>query len=116
MVVTGAAGRTGAFITQKLAERSDQFQAVAIVRSQQSAGKVASLGVPESGIFFVDVSAGDAAAYSQAFNGADAVVVATSAVPKIQPLSLIKVCGWIWEGGYVFLPFLDKKIVIVLQY
>jgi len=90
VVVTGAAGRTGALVTQKLAERPG-FQPRAVVRSDSSKAKVVGLGVKDSDVFFVDVAAGRAEDYAKAFEGADALVIATSGVPKLLPFSLIKV-------------------------
>ena len=56
----------------------------------QSKGKVISLGVLEKDIYFADVAAGRATDYAEAFRGADAVIIATSGVPKIVPWSLVK--------------------------
>lgn len=57
----------------------------------QSKGKVVGLGVKEGQVYFADVSAGSPDSYAKAFAGADALVLATSGVPKLKPLSLIKV-------------------------
>ncbi|GAX79198.1 hypothetical protein CEUSTIGMA_g6638.t1 [Chlamydomonas eustigma] len=90
VVVTGAAGKTGGLVAKKLAERS-QFTPRAVVRSEQSKGKVTALGVKPEDVFFVDVAAGKSGDYAKAFEGADALVIATSGVPQIVYLSLIKV-------------------------
>jgi uncharacterized protein YbjT (DUF2867 family) len=36
VVVTGAGGRTGALVVQKLLEQTDKFEAIATVRNQQA--------------------------------------------------------------------------------
>ncbi len=48
-------------------------------------------GVKESDVYLVDVGGGKAEDYAAAFQGADAVVIATSAVPELVPLSILKV-------------------------
>mmetsp|Transcript_8785 Transcript_8785/g.18774 ORF Transcript_8785/g.18774 Transcript_8785/m.18774 type:complete len:311 (+) Transcript_8785:76-1008(+) len=91
VVVTGAAGRTGGLIAKRLAERQQQFNVRAVVRGEKSKGKVTGMGVKPEDVFFADVSAGRASDYAKAFEGADAVVIATSGVPQINYFSLIKV-------------------------
>lgn len=57
----------------------------------QSAGKLTQMGLPESSVFEVDVASGNTDTMAKAFEGCDALVIATSGVPKIKYLSLIKV-------------------------
>lgn len=57
----------------------------------QSRATIAGLGVADSAIYSADVSKGDASVFKAAFDGADALVIATSAVPVIRYLSLIPV-------------------------
>lgn len=56
----------------------------------QSAGKLKGEGVPEESLFVGDVVKGTDA-LKRSLAGADALVIATSAVPQIKPLSLLKV-------------------------
>eukprot|EP00884_Botryococcus_braunii_P014981 jgi/Botrbrau1/23484/Bobra.106_1s0036.2 len=89
VVVTGAGGRTGGLVLQKLVARPDDFTAKAIVRNEQSAGKVQA---PGGSVVPVNIAADDAEAkLEEVLRGADALVIATSAVPKIKPLSLFTV-------------------------
>ncbi|KXZ44869.1 hypothetical protein GPECTOR_61g822 [Gonium pectorale] len=99
VAVTGAAGRTGALVVKKLVERKDQYEPRAIVRNASSKSKLAQMGVPESAIYEVDISTGGAEAFGKAFAGADALVIATSAVPVLKPLSLIRVFWAKLTGG-----------------
>ena len=55
----------------------------------QSKSKLA--GLPDTAIFEVDLARGGADAFLPAFSGCDAVVIATSGVPVLKPLSLIPV-------------------------
>lgn len=89
VVVTGAAGRTGSLAVKKLA--AGDFTPRAVIRSESSKGKVTALGVADKDVFYADVSAANAADYAKAFEGADAVILATSGVPKLKPLSMIPV-------------------------
>lgn len=92
VVVTGAGGRTGALVMKKLLERSDDYEAVGIVRSDKSAKQLREWGAGDEQIFIGDILAeGGEAVLAEALKGADKLVVCTSAVPKIKPLSLVPV-------------------------
>lgn len=91
VVVTGAGGRTGMLVTKKLAERKEDYDIVAVVRGDMSKAKMIDVGVPPGSVFQVDVSKGTQEDYKAAFTNADALILATSAVPVMKPLSLIKV-------------------------
>ncbi|GLC46625.1 hypothetical protein PLESTB_001224400 [Pleodorina starrii] len=104
VAVTGAAGRSGALVVKKLAERSTDFETRAVVRNSSSKPKLAQLGLDESAIFEVDVSRGDTGAFATAFAGCDALVIATSAVPVLKPLSLIPVFWAKLTGGKGVMP------------
>lgn len=91
VVVTGAGGRTGALAVKKLLQQPEKFAVRAVVRGSKSKGKVIEMGVKESEVFEVDVAAGRAGDYAAAFASVDAVILATSGVPQLKPLSLIKV-------------------------
>lgn len=67
-----------------------------------------SIGVQEKDIYFADVAAGRASDYTAAFQGADAVIIATSGVPKIVPWSLIGV-------SYVYIKFVIMMIYILIS-
>ncbi|KAG1657167.1 hypothetical protein FOA52_012282 [Chlamydomonas sp. UWO 241] len=98
VVVTGAAGRTGALVLKKLVA-SDKYEPRAVVRSEQSKAKVVGMGVKDTNVFFADVAAGRPSDYAKAFEGADAIVVATSGVPQIVYFSLIAVFWAKLTGG-----------------
>lgn len=96
VLVTGAGGQTGSIVVRKLLElgvgEGRPFSAVrALVRSQESGERlVKSLGdLKGVEIFLGDVS--DTDSLETAFKGVDAVVVCTSAMPRISKLSLAKV-------------------------
>jgi hypothetical protein len=96
VVVTGAGGRTGSLVVKKLLEQPNAFSPIATVRSKGNAGKLTSEGLPESAVVEFDLAAAAAAGaappgLSAALKGADALVIATSGVPQIKPLSLIPV-------------------------
>jgi uncharacterized protein YbjT (DUF2867 family) len=96
VVVTGAGGRTGKLVVKKLLEQHSTYSVVATVRSKSSAGKLTSEGLPESNLVEFDLAAAAAAGaapagLTAALQGADALVIATSGVPQIKPLSLIPV-------------------------
>ena len=89
VVVTGAGGRTGGLVMKKLLEKKDQFEAVGILRNEKAAQQLREGGAT---VFVGDLlNSNGPALLEEAFQGADRLVIATSAVPKIKPLSLIPV-------------------------
>ena len=109
IVVTGAGGRTGRLAVDYLLARPEAFSAVAVARSEKALKDFAARGAATAA---VDVTAeGAEAALVAAFSGADAVIIATSAVPKIQKRSLVKIAlakllrrqgarpTFTWKGG-----------------
>lgn len=95
VVVTGAGGRTGKLVVKKLLAQPDSFTPIATVRSKSSQ-KLTGEGLPESALVEFDLAAAAAAGsvpagLASALQGADALVIATSGVPQIKPLSLIPV-------------------------
>jgi hypothetical protein len=60
-------------------------------RPPQSAGKLRQMGCPEGSVVEADISSASVQQMQQALAGCDALVIATSAVPKIKLLSLAKV-------------------------
>jgi NAD(P)-dependent dehydrogenase (short-subunit alcohol dehydrogenase family) len=92
VVVTGAGGRTGGLVAKKLIERKESYDFVGIVRSEEGAEKLREFGACEDSIVVGDILSDDGAdVLASAFEGADRLVICTSAVPKIKPLSLIPV-------------------------
>jgi len=99
VIVTGAAGRTGSLVFSLL-DKDERFDVVGLVRSESSAKKliaktnclleeVVISDVTE--MSFDDVGEGrDAHPWPYALDGAEAMVVCTSAVPQISKLSVIK--------------------------
>ncbi|CAM9798633.1 unnamed protein product, partial [Phaeothamnion confervicola] len=87
VVVTGAAGKTGSLVFKKLLDR-DGFDPIGIVRSSSSIKTLTKLGAPKSAIAIADVTQKDG--LEEAMRGADAVVLCSSATPKIIFWSLIK--------------------------
>lgn len=90
--VTGAGGRSGKLVMKKLLERQDKFSPVGVVRSDNSAKELRGYGATDDQIFVGDLLGDQGKANLQkALKGCDALVIATSAVPKIKPLSILKV-------------------------
>uniref|UniRef100_A0A7S4NGZ4 NAD(P)-binding domain-containing protein n=2 Tax=Odontella aurita TaxID=265563 RepID=A0A7S4NGZ4_9STRA len=93
VVVTGAAGRTGKLVFSLLTE-SPEFDAVGLVRTEKSAKRV--MKEVKCGLDHVIVS--DVTQLSsnaengipRGLNGAEAMIICTSAVPYISKLSVIK--------------------------
>lgn len=79
VLVTGAGGRTGQIVYQKLKERTEQFIARGLVRTEESKEKIGG----DDDVFVGDIR--DAESLIPAVQGIDALVILTSAVPKIKP-------------------------------
>ncbi|CAI0472738.1 unnamed protein product [Linum tenue] len=79
VLVTGAGGRTGSIVYKKLKERSDQFTAKGLVRTPESKDKI---GGAED-VYVGDIR--DADSIAPAIQGVDALIILTSAVPKMKP-------------------------------
>lgn len=79
VLVTGAGGRTGSIVYKKLKERSEKYTARGLVRTEESKQKIGGAD---------DVYIGDirnAESLVPAIQGIDALVILTSAVPKMKP-------------------------------
>jgi uncharacterized protein YbjT (DUF2867 family) len=89
VVVTGAGGKTGGLVIQRLAADPATFAPpVAVVRSAKSGAGAKAAGAE---VVVVDItSPGAATDLAAALQGADALVVATSAVPQIKKRSILK--------------------------
>jgi len=78
VLVTGATGRTGSLTLQKLRQHSEEFEAIGFARSE---AKVKELFGSTEGFFLGDIK--DKAALEQALNGCQALIILTSAVPRM---------------------------------
>ena len=91
VLVTGAGGKTGILALKKLIEQSSSFQARAFVHSTASANRVSQdSGLPHGKIHIGDVTQ-SSSELQQSMQGVHAVIIATSAVPKLRPTSLVGV-------------------------
>ncbi|CAN6715758.1 unnamed protein product [Malus baccata var. baccata] len=79
VLVTGAGGRTGKLVYKKLKERSDQYVARGLVRTEESKQ---SIGGADD-LYVGDIR--DADSILPAIQGIDALIILTSAVPKMKP-------------------------------
>ncbi|XP_073392508.1 uncharacterized protein At5g02240 isoform X1 [Physcomitrium patens] len=77
VLVTGAGGRTGAIVFDKL-KKTEKFVVRGLVRTEEAKAKLGGKGV-----FIGDVTKADT--LSAAFEGIDALIITTSAVPKMKP-------------------------------
>ncbi len=78
VLVTGATGRTGSLVLKKLRNEPDEFEAIGLARSPQ---KVEELFGSTKGFVIADIK--DKSSLNSAMEGCDALVVLTSAVPKM---------------------------------
>jgi len=88
VIITGAGGRTGSIVFKKLLE-SNLFKPIGIVRTKKSSKQLLKKGGSEDNVKIADIT--DVNALEEAFIGADSLILCTSAVPKINYLSLLKV-------------------------
>nr|WP_286186496.1 SDR family oxidoreductase [Geitlerinema sp. P-1104] len=78
ILVTGATGRTGSLVVQKLRERPQEFDVVGFARSPQKAEQM--FGSTE-GLVFGDIC--DPQSLKEAMQGCQGLVILTSAVPQV---------------------------------
>jgi len=92
VVITGAGGRTGSLVFKKCLA-SPSYDPIGVVRSEASkSALIKNTGAIDSQIVVGDIlGSNGGAVLDKAMAGADSLVIATSAVPKIKPLSLIPV-------------------------
>eukprot|EP00191_Tetraselmis_sp_GSL018_P010992 CAMPEP_0177600220 /NCGR_PEP_ID=MMETSP0419_2-20121207/13486_1 /TAXON_ID=582737 /ORGANISM="Tetraselmis sp., Strain GSL018" /LENGTH=311 /DNA_ID=CAMNT_0019093157 /DNA_START=333 /DNA_END=1268 /DNA_ORIENTATION=+ len=91
VLITGSGGKTGCLVLKKLLEKGDAFSVRGLVRTEQSAGKLANeTSLSKDSIFVADVTQGPEA-LAEAMSGCEAVVLCTSAVPKLILWSLFPV-------------------------
>lgn len=79
VLVTGATGRTGSLLVQKLKQRPQEFTVFGFARSRT---KVENLFGSVEGFYIGDIR--DKAALTTAVQGCQALVILTSAVPQMQ--------------------------------
>jgi uncharacterized protein YbjT (DUF2867 family) len=79
ILVTGATGRTGSLVLQKLRQHPDRFEAVGFARSPAKAEE--QFG-SSKGFYFGDIA--DRSALTSALSGCQALVILTSAVPQMK--------------------------------
>jgi uncharacterized protein YbjT (DUF2867 family) len=78
VLVTGATGRTGSLTLQKLWQHPEEFEAIGFARS---ASKVKELFGSTEGFLLGDIK--EKAALEQAFKGCQALIILTSASPRM---------------------------------
>ncbi|VEP11846.1 conserved hypothetical protein [Hyella patelloides LEGE 07179] len=78
VLVTGATGRTGSLVLRKLRDSPDEFEAIGLARSPQ---KVEELFGSTEGLIIGNIT--DKSGLDSAIKGCDALVILTSAVPKM---------------------------------
>ncbi|GAB4538841.1 MAG: SDR family oxidoreductase [Pleurocapsa sp.] len=79
VLVTGATGRTGSLVLKKLRQKTEQFQAIGFARSPE---KVQEIFNSEADFYFGDIC--DIATLKHALVGCDALVILTSAIPRMK--------------------------------
>jgi len=89
--VTGAGGRTGVLCFKKLSERSSLFAPpIGLVKSDKAAKTLRNAGAKDLQVVRSDVRTSAAIVSALAGKPIDALVICTSAVPKIKKLSILK--------------------------
>ena len=78
VLVTGATGRTGSLVLKKLRDERNEFEAIGLARSLN---KAEELFGSKEGFVIGDIK--DKSSLDSAISGSDALVILTSAVPKM---------------------------------
>ena len=89
VMVTGAGGRTGKLTFKKLNEDYDSITPVGLARSKKAVKQMKKMGASAEQIVRADTTV--EAEVTSAMEGCDAVILCTSAVPAIKPLSIVKI-------------------------
>lgn len=89
VVVTGAAGRTGSLVFKRLLDFPAAINPMGLVKGESSQKKLLKIGALSSQVQLGDIT--DSNDLEPIFKDADAVILCTSAVPKIKILSILKV-------------------------
>jgi hypothetical protein len=87
VLVTGAGGRTGQLVFEQL-QKDKSVQAVGLVRSRKAVKALKKVGAEPLQVVRADTTVLNEV--TAAMENCDAVVLCTSAVPKIKPLSIAK--------------------------
>ena len=87
VLVTGAGGRTGKLVFEQL-KADDNYKPVGLARSSKAQKALRAVGASDDEVCVADIA--DEKSLADAMTGCDAVVLCTSAVPAIKPLSLMK--------------------------
>ena len=87
VLVTGAGGRTGKLVFEQLKADSN-YTPVGLARSSKAQKALTAAGATPDEVIVADIA--DEKSLAAAMSGCDAVVLCTSAVPAIKPLSLMK--------------------------
>lgn len=109
VAVTGASGKTGKLVVKRLLQQPELYTAVAVVRSEGSASALTSfLGdlAASLQVATVNVVGNNAeASLRSTLQGCSTLVIATSAVPVLKPLSLVTVrCTPLTTAGAMLCP------------
>ena len=91
VLVTGAGGRTGRLVFEQL-QQDASMSPVGLVRSRKAAKALRKAGAAGDEIVRGDVT--DATVLAGAMAGCDGIVLCTSAVPQIKPLSIASPPGF----------------------
>jgi uncharacterized protein YbjT (DUF2867 family) len=79
VLVTGATGQTGMLVLKKLRQRASEFQSFGFARSE---AKAKELFQSTEGFFFGDIQ--DISSLEKALSGCHALVILTSAIPRMK--------------------------------
>lgn len=82
VLVTGASGRTGKLVFQKLLDHP-VFFGRGLVQSKKSLEKLNDLDIPEGRVHVADITKGVTPELEEAMKGVEAVIICTSAIPKM---------------------------------
>jgi len=100
VLVTGAGGRTGKLVFEQL-KADGNYKPVGLARSSKAQKALTAVGATSDEVIVADIA--DEKSLAAAMSGCDAVVLCTSAVPAIKPLSLMKTMAT------KFLPFVKTS-------
>eukprot|EP00249_Psilotum_nudum_P027312 c3483_g1_i2 orf=168-935(+) len=79
VLVTGAGGRTGRIVYEKLKQRADQFAVRGLVRTEESKEKISG----SEDVYIADICQPETV--KSALTNVDALIICTSSVPKMKP-------------------------------
>jgi len=82
VLVTGAGGKTGRLVFQKLLQRPALFNPIGLVRTAESKEDlINNEGIPASQILIADISSDDVSSLETAMEGIEALIICTSGKP-----------------------------------